>query len=354
MWALDNRTPYAAERSWVQDKDGVQHWIVVVKATYDILGDGHLALADEQEPPNRMGKHRGDPATSSLISDADIIGRKVATDVIVNGTAYAPHGRPVQSIEVRLRVANVDKTLLVTGDRRWRVGAGGAGMTAAQPFDAIPLIYERAFGGFDQQDDDAGKHRLYANNPVGTGFAIRPEHLKDRLVPNVEYPTDVVRSWKDRPAPAGFGPIDRWWSPRREYAGTYDAQWLEKRFPLWAVDFDERFHQSAPSDQQVPGFLRGGETVELTNLTPSRSVRFALPRVHLGFATFFGRETRHHVGHLDAVIVEPDINRVMLVWQSILACHHDVDDLDRTRIFQKAELSSPGLDSRDSAVLEDM
>jgi len=67
MWMLENHTPYAAERSWVQDKNGVQHWIVVVKATYDIRQDGSTELAETQEPPVRLGVHRGDPATSSLI-----------------------------------------------------------------------------------------------------------------------------------------------------------------------------------------------------------------------------------------------------------------------------------------------
>ena len=78
--------------------------------------------------------------------------------------------------------------------------------------------------------------------------------------------------------------------------------------------------------------------VELINLTPTGVLRFALPKVHLGFTTFFAGEPRHHSGQLDAVIIEPDKNRVMLVWQSLLACHDDVDYLDNTRIFQKMDL----------------
>ena len=342
MWALDNRTPFAAERSWVQDKDAVQHWIVVVKATYDIRSDGSLALADEQDPPVRVPVHRGDPATSSLRCEADIIGRKVATDVLVNGTAYAPAGRRTKSVEVRVRVASVDKTLLVTGNRFWSATGGGVAMTSPEPFEAMPLTYERAFGGYNRTDDDPTQHRLYETNPVGTGFATLARHLVEKPVPNVEYPSQRIREWTDHPPVAGVGPIDRWWSPRREYAGTYDERWVEERLPLWAEDFDERYHQSAPVDQQVAGFLRGGEIVELTNLTPGGVLRFALPRVHLGFTTFFGRDERHHPAHLDAVIIEPDANRVMLVWQSLLACHHDVDYLDETRVFLKTDLSPNG------------
>ena len=46
MWMLENHTPYEAERSWVQDKNGIQHWIVVVKATYDIRHDGLVEVAE--------------------------------------------------------------------------------------------------------------------------------------------------------------------------------------------------------------------------------------------------------------------------------------------------------------------
>jgi hypothetical protein len=339
MWMLENHTPYEAERSWVQDKNGVQHWIVVVKATYDIRPDGSVQLAEPQAPIIRVAVHRGDPGSSSLVYDADIIGRKVATDVLVNGTAYAPGGRRVRSTEVGIRVATVDKALLVTGDRRWISTAGVIAMTSPEPFESMPIAYERAFGGLDRTDEDPAQHRLYDTNPVGTGFATRAKHLHDKALPNIEYPSQRVGGPKDRPAPASLGPIPRWWSPRREYAGTYDQRWVDERMPLWAADFDDRYHQAAPLDQQARGFLRGGEPVELTGLTPGGLLRFALPKVHLGFTTFFGREQQHHVGHLDAVIIEPDHNRVMLVWQSLLNCHHRVDYLDKTRIVQKSDIS---------------
>jgi hypothetical protein len=341
MWMLENHTPYEAERSWVQDKDGVQHWIVVVKATYDIRPNGSVALAEAQVPILRLAEHNGDPASSSLVHEADIVGRKVATDVLVNGTAYAPGGKRVRSTEVAIRVAGVNKTLLVTGDRRWSSSGIGVAPTGPEPFDMMPVTYERAFGGFDRADEDVTQHRMYDTNPAGTGFATREKHLIDHALPNVEYPDQRVRSWKDRPTPAGLGPIPCWWSPRREYSGTYDQRWMAERAPLWAIDFDDRYHQSAPPDQQVGAFLRGGETVELSNLTPSGLLRFALPQVHLGFTSFFGREQQHHVGHLDAVIVEPDHNRLMLVWQSLLNCHHQVDYLDKTRILQKSDVTPP-------------
>ena len=43
MWQIDNRTPFAAERGWVRDRDGAEVWLVAVKCTFDILPDGTTA-----------------------------------------------------------------------------------------------------------------------------------------------------------------------------------------------------------------------------------------------------------------------------------------------------------------------
>ena len=50
MWALDNQTPFAAERGWVRDRDGAEIWLVAVKASFLLLDDGTTQLAEVQEP----------------------------------------------------------------------------------------------------------------------------------------------------------------------------------------------------------------------------------------------------------------------------------------------------------------
>src|SRR5690349_11685220 len=107
MWLVQNRTPYAAERSWVQDKDANKHWLVAVKATYDIASDGAVHLADEQETPLRLGTYVAEPFESSLRYESDLLGLKPTTDVLVNGSAYAPAGRPVASVDVAMEVGPI-------------------------------------------------------------------------------------------------------------------------------------------------------------------------------------------------------------------------------------------------------
>lgn len=337
MWTLDNRTPYATERNWVLDKNAEKSWVVVVKATYDIGADGVTTLSEKQEAvPLYSPIYSGEPGKSSLVYEADLLGPKQCTDIILNGCAYAEHGKPATKVNVSLTVGKMTKSLVVFGDRTWKRGLlAGLSKTSPKPFTSMPIIYERAFGGWDTRPKDPQKHRLDSRNPIGKGFVVRKEHLVDQLLPNIEYPKQLVSSWKDRPSPAGFGAIASYWSPRREFAGTYDEKWQKNRFPLWAEDFDIRFNQCAPIDQQMPEFLRGGEQVELINLSPNGRISFTLPKVYPFFVTNFGKDKMEHRACLHTVILEPECPRVIMVWFTSLSCHHRVDELDETVITEK-------------------
>src|SRR5262245_48236524 len=102
MLQLDNRTPYAADRTIVMDKTGEKSWVVAVKATYQVRMDGTTELAEKQNPPLYSPDHIGEPGKSSIRHEADLIPTKPATDVLVNGHAYAPAGRPTQSVDVSI------------------------------------------------------------------------------------------------------------------------------------------------------------------------------------------------------------------------------------------------------------
>ena len=336
MWTITNSTPFAAERCWVRDRHGAEVWLVAVKATFLIASDGSTLLADQQEKVCLAPKFRDKPGESSLLYDSDLNHTKLNTDVVLNGHAYAPGGRPASQVDVRLRVANVDKTLRVFGDRIWKRTLLGLSPSDPEPFKKMPVTYERAFGGRDCGPTDSPHGAWDERNPVGVGFALRRDHLLGQPVPNVEYLDALIESWNKRPNPAGFGPVAGHWTPRVLFGGTYDEAWSRERQPLLPDDFDERFYQCVPTDQQARGFLMGGELVELSNLTPGGTLSFRLPRLTLGFKTDFedGSDALHP-GKLHTVIVEPDLPRVMLVWHSQLPCHHKVLKLKTTHITLK-------------------
>lgn len=337
MWQIDNRTPFTAERAWVRDRDGSEVWLVAVKATFDILEDGSTAVAKEQLPVLRLPEHFGEPGKSSIRYDADLVLTKRTTDVIVVGHAYAPPGQAVAHADVGFRIGPLQKVLRVFGDRTW----GTFGASSPEPFERMPLVYERAYGGGDSRSRTPEQDWDW-RNPVGTGFVVSGAHAAGVRLPNVEDPRSLISSWRDRPAPAGFAAIASHWQPRAGFAGTYDEHWMKTRQPLLAEDLDDRYFQCAPLDQQAPQWLRGGEPVALQGLTPGGRLSFNLPRLHLGFETRFHDGTRqiHQRRHLHTVILAPDVPRVSLVWHSALPCHFKVHKLDRTLVTLKSDIST--------------
>jgi hypothetical protein len=342
MWTLTNETPYAAERCWVRDKDGAEVWLVAVRGTFLIRRDGSTEVASEQVPVCVPPVYRAAPAESSLLYDSDLHHTKVNTDVLLDGHAHAPRGHSVTHIDVRLKVSNIDKTLRVFGDRVWKNGVLGPTLSEAAPFTRMPLTYERAFGGRGGPLDAPDANAWDARNPVGVGYALRPSDLAGRAAPNIESPGQPISHWNDRPEPAGFGPLAGHWAARARWAGTYDGRWLAQRQPLLPEDFDERFYQCAPVDQQASGFLLGGEVVELSGMTPDGVLAFRLPRQTLGFTTDFeDGSSQVHRSRLHTVIIEPDHPRVTLVWHSQLPCHHRVLKLKTTHIRLKRRIGPP-------------
>jgi len=196
----------------------------------------------------------------------DEIMPKLRGEVLLAGQAHAPKGKTVTEMPVRLCVAGVDKTLRVIGDREWMNGLLPLyRVTQPKPFAAMPLVYERAFGG-----------KTHGANPSGCGYAggLLPGITGSNhgAMPNIEYPDTPVRApWK-RYRPAGFGAIDMSWEPRKRKHGTFDQRWLERDAPGLAEDVDWSLFNVAPEDQWLPGLFQGGECYRLEGFHPEQPV----------------------------------------------------------------------------------
>ncbi len=339
MWSLRNETPFAALPSFVRDGEGKEIWLVAVKASFAIGNDGKLTVAQDQPPPCLEPVHHGAPGESSLQFDGDLVDTKAGTDIVLDGRAHTPNGDPGPSIDVYMHVGPVRKALRVFGDRSWRRTATGLEPSKPEPFTSLPIIYERAFGGPDLAADATAKAGARdPRNWVGVGFSSRADALVGQPVPNVELPSEPITSWRQRPAPAGFGAIERHWEPRASLGGTHDAQWVETRMPLPPIDADSRYLNCAPADQQVDGFLRGGEPVELVGVSPDGPLVFTLPRLDLGFRTLFEHHGESHEARLSTVVLQPEQRLCSLVWLSRLPCQGAEHLIDKTIIFEKRRL----------------
>lgn len=332
---LNNQTSYEAERNWVRDKDGNHLWLVAVKATFDIGSGGALKLADEQRPPLLEPEYFGDPGASSLKYDSDLLMPRTATDVLVHGCAHAPRGRLASKVLVRMRVGGVDKALVVHGERRYFRKSAGVGVTTSTPFETRSIRYEWAFGGSDAKGPDPKTHRFDSRNPIGKGIAADVRRLDGQLAHCVEYP----QGDPSKVGPAGLGPIPSFWTPRLERAGTYGTAWERSRKPRLPEDYDERVSRCSPADQMLEKPLRGGERVELTNMTPDGLLTLELPRLSFAFKTSIAGRSEEHGAILAAVIIEPEERKLAMVWQTSLAVEQeDSDSLDLTTILESRVL----------------
>lgn len=255
---------------------------------------------------------------------------KPRPEVLVTGRAFTPGGKPQIGCAARLKLASVDKTLHVIGDRVWQRG----GPSAPEPFIEMPISYEKAFGG-------AG----YAKNPLGKGFGAIPGKGGGAVqpLPNIEDPRQPIRSPDDRPEPAGFGPYDLTWPQRFQKAGTYDQRWRAERFPGLADDADFGLWSAAPPDQQVERF-RLDEAFSLENMHPTRPLLTSrLPGIKVrGFIrqkTAAGEELRELTTHLDTVHLIPHEARGILIYRALARIAED-DAADVTQILIGAEVTS--------------
>jgi hypothetical protein len=304
-------------------------FVPIIKATYTIRQDIRLSLAEKQVPVNIGGEYWGDPEHSSYKYEPETAFIKPTTDIVLIGHAHAPKPR-VTEVNVSLSVGPIKKVVRVIGDRYWVKKFGLISKTKPAPFERIPLIYERAFGGWDRSYPNPEQHSFEPRNPVGTGFRTKRGKFEEGVrLPNLEATRRPLKRYRDKPPPVGFGFISPHWQPRAALAGTYDEAWTKERMPLLPSDFDRRFFNAAPLDQIVPGFLKGDESVVILNASPRGRLSFSLPgvpppqcRVELQ-----GRPDQHLQTQLDTVIINTDENLLFLIWRAHLVLRSGPQDV---------------------------
>lgn len=317
MLQFKNGTPFQGTIYLMPDAEGIDTLFAVVKGTL-ILGE-RLALVEKQLPVTLADEYHGEPGKSSIKNPSNVSLTKPATDVLLLGSAYAPGGRPTTQMDISLATGPLRKTVRVFGDRVWERGGVGASVSSPVPFERMPLVWERAYGGMDHKGDEL---RAEARNPVGAGYhAEDGENPVDGLrLPNLEDPADLVTSLKQHPGPACFGPICAHWQPRLSYAGTYDERWQQERAPYLPQDFDARFFQMAPPGLVASGYLQPGDRIEVLGVTPSGSLRVQLPPVRIAITYVVDGSPQPVPANLDTVVIEPDQGRLVLVWRAALRC----------------------------------
>jgi hypothetical protein len=325
---MQNLTPYAATYMPAMNLQDEDIALVVVAGSFDVPTPGADEVAplrvSERQPPVPLGDtYHGEPGASSLRWEGQAVCARPGTDIYVDGYAWAPRGRPAARVEVSVQVGELRRYASVFGDRSWGTGMRAGIASAPIPFERLPLIYERCFGGFlpgVTGETGAAAER----NPVGRGLYADTSSARGEPLPNIEDPEHLIVDPRDRPRVQGFGPVARGWLPRRSFAGSYTRAWVESRAPLWPADLDPRFFIAAAPGLYASPYLRGGEEVVIVGMHPDGALRFRLPRRRLRVKFVVnGRETRC-TPVLDAVMLEPDNLRVTLIWRASIVTTPDI------------------------------
>jgi len=325
---IQNRTPFAAEAYFATDEDGRPLLVPIIKATFDVDTRGGLSLAEEQVPVDYLGSNHGEPGESSLRLEPDIAFFKASTDCVLLGHAHPPHNRATQ-VDVTFRVGRLEKIARVTGDRHV-VGGVNVTMSPPEPFDRIPLVYERAFGGWDLTPDSKDRHGFEPRNPVGVGFVSKHGRIVEGSpIPNLEDPWDLLSTPGAKCKPVGFGFVSPDWQPRASLGGTYDQAWMDTRAPLLPKDFNRRFFNSASEGLIASEYLVGNEWVQVLGATSEGNWIFQLPALenpHCLAHTRFNGELDVRT-ELDTLIVDADEKRLVLIWRGHMAVRDGPLDL---------------------------
>jgi hypothetical protein len=233
--------------------------INVIKRTYSILPDGTIQSLPLGDQPEFMGvTPYEDELGRSIIYPGDLAHFKPLVDFIVNGTAFAPEQKPVETLDVSFEISGSKKSLRVYGNRRWTRNLDGQPEnTRPEPFTMMPIRWEKSYGGLRNawNRNGLGEDQDHETDPEEPIFSL----------PNIENPNELIRDFDQAVRPVGFSAIPETWEPRFTWFGTRSAYWANFRAPLPPKDRDERYENAAPEDQQYKDLL-GNETVTFENM----------------------------------------------------------------------------------------
>lgn len=180
-------------------------------------------------------------------------------EFLVSGSFHAPKGESVTGGEVQIKFGDIEKKLIVFGQRKWV----GAIPSRPELIRSMPMDNTKTFGGKD-----------FKKNPDGIGF-------NDGLLPCIEYPNQLIASKGDKPDPALLSVIPPMFPQRTQFQGTYGADYKEKYFPGYPEDFNWKFFLCAPEDQWIKDFYGGHEIFSIYNMHPEIPViKGCLPNLY--------------------------------------------------------------------------
>jgi hypothetical protein len=354
----------ALDRGVILGADANRRQIISVhaKLTYRLLPSGACKLAEEQAPFLNLADDRlEERAPEDVLLESDVIPHKAGTDLIVMASAQPPRGQKVARMLAGIECGTFRRQFLVHGDRRvvYR-GRGSFAFSDPEPFERMPLRYERAYGGCDPHVPVArpqtvveamGPHPgIYPRNTAGRGYVVveTPAFLDGLQLPNVEDPAMPLRpdrlvagapeNWWRQPLPWSCDWFDATWYPRSLFFGGLpehlpedDAEVEEVRRGYVPGDQNARMRKAkfedlldprladAASPGMVLPFMKGDEAILLRGMAQLPELVVRLPGQRPKMEVRFEGKTATLVPVPNRVLISLDEGGVYIVWHGAFA-----------------------------------
>lgn len=305
------------------EEDGPRIGMLVAKATFKVASGVVWLDADDPLP-----LFEEDEVTEVGLLPADVHPRPQSIfEVILVGSAQAPHGQPIPALTVALTVGSVSRTMAVYGDRWWTPDGQ---MTQPRPFTTMPLTWDHAFGGScDVWLDDStvveardpmnfqglGFDAVYAGERLADVMGAAPTYPRvayERRLPNLENPGALIGTPQDRPDPVC-------WSPAPPGVGFAQIQLMREvqaaDDPVKGNPSGETLSLRAHPDWRIP-LPEAGAQVVLDGCDPEGRLAFQLPRLRVLADFVLGDRTGQRELAPQLLTLLPDERRMCITYRS--------------------------------------
>jgi hypothetical protein len=274
---------------------------LVVRLTYDCRGD-RLVLAEEQSWPVSPGPWTGPYG----VMEGDELFYRGGVDLFVFGSARPADGRAATRLRVKVQAGrDFSSSVEVFGNRYWEKRGDHFVSTPPEPFEAMPLTIQNAYGGKDFWDEmPIG----FPGNPDGKGYVTSADTAEGKALPNIEDPDHLVQRWEDQPQPVGVCPCPPTCGPRVLGRVVFDdstGQLVEIK-PIF-------FNHAFP--RMIAPFLSAGDAIRVTGVRPGEPVAFILPDPPVRVRVRVGEHGSDDTPPLDQVGIDIEKQQVFLTYR---------------------------------------